>query len=92
MDSYCPPQYRLSILSDTNGLSSSTQHKARRSLGNDTDSVHADGDNNKKNVVKAMKFEKKHQFDLIPAIIFIFKEHLVKRNICTACNSTFDNE
>ena len=40
----------MSRLSDTNGLSSSAQHKVRRSLGNNTDSGHAnvDDDNNQK--------------------------------------------
>ena len=65
----------MSRLSDLNALSSSTQHKVRRSLGNITDSAHAVGDNNQ----KRKRYQSNH---------FLCKEHLVKKNICTACNST----
>ena len=51
------------------------QHKVRRSLGNNTDSVYADGDNNqkRKRCQSNEICKKKHQFDVIPAIIFIAK-------------------
>ena len=65
----------MSRLSDLNGLSSSTQHKVRRSLGNITDSVHAGGDNNQKRKRYQSNeiCKKRHQFDVIPAIIFFAK-------------------
>ena len=60
-------------LSDFNGLNSCTQHKVIRSLGNNADSVHADGDNNQKKKTLSKFAKKRHPFDVIPAITFIAK-------------------
>ena len=80
----------MSRISDTNGLRSSAQHKVRRILGNNTDSVHANGDSDNNQKIKHC--QKKASIPCDSCNHFHCKEHLMKRNICTACNSTFDSE
>ena len=60
-----------------------------------TDSGHANGMViiiKKENVVNAMKFAKKKAFRYDSCNHFHCKGHLVKMNIYTTCDSTFDSE